>query len=288
VLHGRGSVDAKGPLAAMLCAAASVDLASEGVASDRRGRGGGRDDGIARGSVPRRRSISPDACVIGEPSGWNGVTLGYKGSATCVMSTEDACAHTAGPDASAADRLLAAWNLVQTEVHRSNHASDRAFDKIQATVRQINSQTDGLTEHVELLAGFRLPPAVSPTDLRALVERITCRSCTVRWNRADPAYQTDRNDPVVRALSNAIRACGCTPRPKVKTGTADMNVVGPVWRCPIAAYGPGDSSLDHTPNEHLQLDEYHRSIHVFRQAIGGLASELLSVRVHPSGATATP
>jgi LysW-gamma-L-lysine carboxypeptidase len=39
-----------------------------------------------------------------------------------------------------------------------------------------------------------------------------------------------------------------------------MNVVGPVWRCPIVAYGPGDSALDHTPNEHVSLDEYWRSI----------------------------
>lgn len=286
VLFGRGSVDAKGPLAAMLCAAASVDLPS-GVALTV-AAAVGEETPESPGARHLATQFRPDACIIGEPSGWDGVTLGYKGSATCVMSTEVACAHTAGPDASAADRLLAAWNLVKTEVHRSNQASDRAFEKIQATVRQIKSQTDGLTEHAELLAGFRLPPAVSPTDLRALVERITCRSCTVRWNRADPAYQTDRNDPVVRALSNAIRACGCTPRPKVKTGTADMNVVGPLWQCPIAAYGPGDSSLDHSPNENLQLDEYHRSIQVLRQAIGGLASELLSMRSHPSVSTTTP
>ena len=40
-----------------------------------------------------------------------------------------------------------------------------------------------------------------------------------------------------------------------------MNLVGS-WDCPILAYGPGDSSLDHTPNEHLSLDEYDKSINV--------------------------
>ena len=35
-----------------------------------------------------------------------------------------------------------------------------------------------------------------------------------------------------------------------------MNVVGPVWQCPILAYGPGDSSLDHTPHEQIELPEY--------------------------------
>jgi len=29
----------------------------------------------------------------------------------------------------------------------------------------------------------------------------------------------------------------------IKTGTSDMNIVGPIWKCPIVAYGPGDSRL---------------------------------------------
>ena len=48
----------------------------------------------------------------------------------------------------------------------------------------------------------------------------------------------------------------------LKTGTADMNVVGPVWQCPIVAYGPGDSTLDHTPNEHVTIEEWQRSVEV--------------------------
>ena len=39
-----------------------------------------------------------------------------------------------------------------------------------------------------------------------------------------------------------------------------MNVVGPVWGCPIVAYGPGDSSLDHTPEERIDLGEYLRAV----------------------------
>jgi LysW-gamma-L-lysine carboxypeptidase len=46
-----------------------------------------------------------------------------------------------------------------------------------------------------------------------------------------------------------------------------MNVVGPVWRCPILAYGPGDSNLDHTPDEHILIDEYLRAITVLEDAL---------------------
>jgi LysW-gamma-L-lysine carboxypeptidase len=55
------------------------------------------------------------------------------------------------------------------------------------------------------------------------------------------------------------------PRFVVKTGTADMNVVAPHWpETPVLAYGPGDSNLDHTPNEHIDLNEYLRAIEVLK------------------------
>ena len=46
-----------------------------------------------------------------------------------------------------------------------------------------------------------------------------------------------------------------------------MNVVGPAWKCPIVAYGPGDSALDHTPHEHLPLDEYWKAVNVIEQTL---------------------
>jgi LysW-gamma-L-lysine carboxypeptidase len=46
-----------------------------------------------------------------------------------------------------------------------------------------------------------------------------------------------------------------------------MNVVGPVWNCPIVAYGPGDSLLDHTPNEHIVLAEYLQSIAILQTVL---------------------
>ena len=57
----------------------------------------------------------------------------------------------------------------------------------------------------------------------------------------------------------------------LKTGTSDMNVVGPAWNCPILAYGPGDSSLDHTPDEHVELAEDLRAVDVLEAAILNLA-----------------
>jgi [amino group carrier protein]-lysine/ornithine hydrolase len=43
-----------------------------------------------------------------------------------------------------------------------------------------------------------------------------------------------------------------------------------VWKCPIVAYGPGDSALDHTPDEHIDLDEYLRAVRVLTSALARL------------------
>ena len=68
----------------------------------------------------------------------------------------------------------------------------------------------------------------------------------------------------MRAFLAGIRSVGGQPGFVLKTGTADLNIVAPVWGCPAAAYGPGDSALDHTPNEHISLDEFKRSISVLQ------------------------
>ena len=95
----------------------------------------------------------------------------------------------------------------------------------------------------------------------------------------EPAWRSDRNNALVRAFLAAIRELsserpltgpGHRPGFVVKTGTSDMNVVGPAWGCPILAYGPGDSNLDHTPNEHISLDEYWQAVLVLEQALRNL------------------
>jgi [amino group carrier protein]-lysine/ornithine hydrolase len=77
---------------------------------------------------------------------------------------------------------------------------------------------------------------------------------------------------ITRALTRAIRQQRAQPSLVLKTGTADMNIVGPAWSCPIVAYGPGDAALDHTPDEHIVLAEYLQSIDVLTTALRQLHS----------------
>ncbi|MBK8619101.1 MAG: M20/M25/M40 family metallo-hydrolase [Anaerolineales bacterium] len=74
------------------------------------------------------------------------------------------------------------------------------------------------------------------------------------------------------AFLSGIRSQGGEPRFVYKTGTADLNIVAPVWKCPAVVYGPGDSALDHTPNEHINLDDYAKAVIVLSEALKKLST----------------
>ena len=120
---------------------------------------------------------------------------------------------------------------------------------------------------------LRLPPEVEADDLQKRMVA-WCYGAHLSFPGSVPAFQGERNTPLVRALLRAIRANGGRPHFKLKTGTSDMNIVGPVWGCPIVAYGPGDSSLDHGPGEHVEIEEYQRSIQVLACALGTVAGSI--------------
>jgi [amino group carrier protein]-lysine/ornithine hydrolase len=88
-----------------------------------------------------------------------------------------------------------------------------------------------------------------------------------RFSGEESAFRAEKNTPLVRAFVSAVRKYAGEPTFLNKTGTSDMNVVGPAWGCPILAYGPGDSSLDHTPEEHVELEEWVQGVAVLVEAL---------------------
>lgn len=289
-LWGRGAVDAKGPLAAFLVAASrarlpdGVRIVVAGAVGEETPRSPG-----ARHLAAAHRARPPIACIIGEPSGADGLTLGYKGRLLIHAECIRPCAHTAGPGGSAADALLDWWRAEESALDAQLHQSrelqlagtpnpptaptpQRAFDSLQRTVRALSTSSDGLTDCARATIGLRLPPGVDPQELERAIRSRAPAHITLRFEGHEAAVLADRNNPVALALTSAIRAEGHTPRPKHKTGTSDMNIVSPAWNCPIAAYGPGDSALDHTPDERLDLAEYATAIRVLTRAIETLAA----------------
>lgn len=284
-LYGRGSVDAKGPFAAFVAAASrlrerrgpplriTIVGCVEEEAPSSRG---------ARHAVGEHR---PDFCVVGEPSGADAVTVGYKGYLRAAVRLRGACRHSAQVVATVPERAVAAWHSIASLAAAFNTGRAQVFDQVLASLVGIASASDGLEARAELDVSLRLPQDLPPEEAERWLKS-AAPEAEVEVRGALPAWRGSRGTPLYRAFAGAIRARGAAPRALVKTGTADVNIVAPAWGCPALAYGPGDARLDHTPDEHVELDEFLRGIAVLEDALLCLASEAAAGRATPAAATA--
>jgi [amino group carrier protein]-lysine/ornithine hydrolase len=265
-LFGRGAVDAKGPLAAAITAVARQPA---GAACRFTIIGAVEEEGSSRGARHLVNRRPPDQLVILEPSGWEAVTLGYKGSLKVRYRLSQPMGHGAGPNESAADRAIAFVRRLQD--HAAEQSDGRgSFDRLDARVLRFHADHDGFRDTAAMTVGFRLPLTF---DVPALQQQLEgwAEGAELRFEYADAAVRAEKNTPVVRAFIKGIRDTGGTPRFKMKTGTSDMNILAPVWGCPALAYGPGDSKLDHTPEEAMDLEDFARGVNVLTAALSHLA-----------------
>jgi len=270
LLHGRGAVDAKGPLAACVDAAARLGplpgwqvIVIGAVDEERQSCG-------ARHVAPR---YQPDFAIIGEPSRWDRVTLGYKGSAWAQVRARRAVSHSASQAESASEAAFRCWSAIQDWAAAFNRDRERLFEQISPTLRGLASGEDGFEDWAELRVGARLPPGFGPQEWYQRLNQI-CQDAQVQPEGFPiRAYTAEKNTPLVRAFLSSIRSSGGRPGFVLKTGTSDLNLVAPAWGCPAVAYGPGDSSLDHTPNEHLALQEYSQAVDVLAGVLRRLSEQ---------------
>ncbi len=265
-LYGRGSVDAKGPFATFVMAARRAQLA--GHLRCRLALVGATEEEAAssKGAHYARDQYAPQFCVIGEPSSWDRITLGYKGRLLAYYRHQQPSAHSAGELCAAPELMADFWAAVQARCAAHNAGREKLFEQLIPSLRRVASGGDGMADWAEATVGLRLPEGVDPS---ALAEELAALAAPaeLRTEGDCPAFRSPRTTPLAGAFVRAIRAQGGQPAFLHKTGTADMNVVGPAWACPIVAYGPGDSRLDHTPNEHVEVDEYYKAISVLADVL---------------------
>lgn len=271
LLYGRGTVDAKGPLATFILATARVapKLQDTRITVI----GAIEEEAFSKGARYLAKTMdAPDFCVIGEPSDWNAVTLGYKGRMWLDYYWEQPDSHSAGEQTGPAEKAVTFWNQLMDYAEKRNRGREGHFDTLDPALRDFRTSSDGLNTSVQMSVALRLPPDFKPAVLKRKM-KMWAEGAKLKYSPLDMPYrQTDKNTPLVRAMLKSIRAQGGRPCFKLKTGTSDMNTVGPAWQCPIVAYGPGDSSLDHTPEEHIDVEEYKRAIDVMAQTLEILGS----------------
>jgi [amino group carrier protein]-lysine/ornithine hydrolase len=264
-IRGRGAVDAKGALIAMLVAALTsrdLDLRIHWV-------GVVEEEALSsRGAEHVRMTVPvPDAVIVGEPSGASTVTVGYKGMVHLDARCEVARTHPATPGLKASETLIRALNrLLDTFSTRGN----ADFADVGMIVK------DGRFEPFSSACSlsFRTPPGMTADALEELVSSMLGEQIEVATAYEVPAVVVRRSSACVRALSRAILLEGFRPSHNLKTGTSDMNTLSRSWDVPMATYGPGDPHQDHTDNEHILITEYLAGVRILRTALHELDASL--------------
>ena len=275
-LFGRGSSDAKGPLLAMLFAAASAQEKTGTVIFV----GAVDEEGNATG-IKSLTNDKPDVdyAIFGEPSGTKQITIGYKGriAINLKINVEDS-AHASAP-----------W-LAKNAIHESSlfiNEIKNVLESGQENKKKGMILTATLTEIKGGLSHNVTPKECNSTiDIRIPVD-MNCKlveekiSQTVqeiaRKQQVEAFYsiidetepfEAEHNSPLVRALTLGILDIEKN-RPTLirKTGTGDMNVIGNKLSIPVVTYGPGDPHAAHTIDEKISIDEYLRGIEVLKRTI---------------------
>ncbi|MEM1625291.1 MAG: M20/M25/M40 family metallo-hydrolase [Candidatus Nezhaarchaeales archaeon] len=278
-IWGRGAVDAKGPLAALIMAAKKY------LSLERRGLNViiacvVEEEGSSKGMYRLIDSINePDIAIFGEPSGVSCLTLGYKGGVTFEVTVETEGGHSASPwlFKNSIEEGWSLWTELK-KVLNSHKKEDSKFYSITYCLTYISGGGPSALVPSKCIFKFnvRIPPMLKCKDVVKMVRDVAEYFASsrgvkveVKWDDCVEAYVLSRTSTVARAFSRAmLEELGAKPSFVYKTGTSDINVAATKWtQAEMAAYGPGDSSLDHTPWERVSINEYLKSINVLWRAL---------------------
>lgn len=270
IIKGRGAVDAKGPLAAMMVGAALAkphlnlkEWAIYAIALV-------GEEGDSRGAKwLLRRGFKADGMIIAEPSNTYGIILGYRGSAKVEVTCKSKGGHSSSPplEDTACDKLFRIWMMVS-----------RTFNEFQAHGNSVAilylecGEAGGYTVHPK--QGRMLLDLRVSVDSRVDEALKSLESCVLEvdgcalsvLDKVEPAKGSS-NNPVVRALVRSVLLSGGKPKLIYKLGTSDMNLLYGIASGNIAAYGPGRSELAHSDAELIEVDELMYGLEVYRRAI---------------------
>jgi putative selenium metabolism hydrolase len=286
-LYGRGAMDMKGPLAALVHGAAA--------APPRRGRvvvcasiAEEMIEGVATVAVARR--VRPDVAVICEASGRR-VVVGQRGRAELTVEVAGRPTHSSRPDLGVnaveamADALRAARAielpshpelgpaiLVPTDViSRPYPALSVVPDRCTATFDRRTLPGEG---EEEVLAPLRaaVEAAVAPHGATARVSIAVDRfdsysGAPVEAPNFAPAWFTGPDSEPARSALDALDAESaywsfCTNG----SGTAALGI-------PTIGFGPGDETLAHRTDEFIALADLHDGARAYATLAGALTAD---------------
>jgi acetylornithine deacetylase len=281
-IHGRGACDAKGAIAAMLCAAG--ELLGEG----RRGFGlllvVGEETDSAGAVAANREPRGARWLIDGEPTG-NRLAAGSKGALYLALEASGRMAHSAYPELgdSAVDRLLAA-------LARLREVPLPVSDLLGETTLNIGTLSGGRAPNVvadEARAEVMIRTVGDTAELRRALEAAALGGGSGSAGDAGGAGSAGAAPAggVRVAAWRESRAMRLRTLPGFATTvvrfTSDVPRL-PAWGEPFLL-GPGSIHLAHTPEERVGKDELREAVRLYARLVRQLQDAEPAAEEGPGG-----
>ncbi|HIC98890.1 MAG TPA: N-acetyl-lysine deacetylase [Pyrodictiaceae archaeon] len=274
VVWGRGAVDAKGPLLAYLHAISRLQITDYRVCLG--GLVGEEADSPGANYILKTRFRSRHLFVA-EPSGYDGVVIGYRGSLPVQVVCRAVGGHAASPDPSrsAYERFHDAWSVL-----KSKYGNVQPKKPSMSVTRIVAGDYGNmLPTYLEARLDIRLWSDNEREQILDELRRVFGeRGCSVRVLGYTKPVKVKPQQPTPRSLIRSMLRRGIKPRITIKHGTSDMNLIVPEVAQDAVAYGPGDPRLSHSLEERISIKEIMYAIDIIVDAILQLRQWDLSSR----------
>lgn len=281
-LYGRGAVDMKGGLAAMLFAGRALQLAGAPFAGTLRFLVPVDEEGMMLGikhMVAQGHAAGAIGAIICEPEGGE-VCLAQKGSLRLRLLSYGRIAHGAMPHTGVnALSGLVRWLDRVLQLEPALNAEYGAHPLLGPLYISPTVATAGDAAQINVLPGFaeayldiRSIPAVDHAGLIAQINALGAAVCTehAAYRFAleviddRPATEIAPDHALVQAIVTAhTQVYGAVPPFGGVPGSTDGTILVRDAGVPVVVYGPGDKWLPHQPDEFVDLDEVIRAAQVY-------------------------
>ena len=287
-LHGRGTADMKGGLAAGLFAVRAIERAglafagtiTVAVVADEEGLMTGIKHFVANGHAD-----GATAALVCEPEGGR-VCIAQKGVLRCRVAARGRMAHGAMPE-SGANPVAALADFLRRcgELERELQAEcgeHPYLGKFYLTptvvaageVAQVNVIPGEATAYLDIRTTPLTPHALVLARLQATARAIERdypdRALAIDCFEDRPPTATDPEEPLVGAVVAAHAAeYGALPPFGGVPGSTDGTILWRERNLPIVVYGPGDVTIPHQMDEFVRIEEVLASARVYVRAILG-------------------
>lgn len=277
MLYGRGSVDMKSGLAAMIYSVKALldaDLLPKGEIIVAAVVQEEPAEGVAIRSLIDDEGLWPSFVVLGEPTNLD-IALGHRGRVELLVSTEGRACHGSAPELGENALYAASKVIFGVELLAGQLGDDPKLGKGSIAVTCIDcpsSSRNMVPDHCELIIDRRLTLGETReraiSEIRQILQREGVRGDVVVAERETRTYtgHIDRgveyyppwlmpdDSPLVKAAVRGVeRALEHKPRLRVWGFSTDGAYTRGEAGIPTIGFGPGDDRLAHTANEQVRV-----------------------------------